>query len=638
MNIKILTSYHKKCELITTDIIKPIQVGTAINGCIYPQHLHDNTGDNISEKNRMYCELTAQYWAWKNLDADYYGFMHYRRYFCFDNGALERNHMGFVELPYPNSTAMEKLHISDDELEKTVASYDIISVAPYNSINWGGSALTVREHYARCHKIEDLDLVLDIISEKHPEFKTAAEKYLGGHKLYFCNMFIMKKELFFDYCEWLFDILAEHEKRGDFRDYSEYQRRVSGFLAERLWGVYLTWLKENKDVRVLEVPVCFFESTEENTPVKPAFAENNVPVVFASNDSYVPYLAVALKSLIENTTRERNYDIIVLHADITEENQARLTRELVQAENISLRFKNVAPVYNKYKDYELSLYAHFTVEICFRLLIQNIMPDYDKVVYLDSDLTVLADVAELYDTPMGDNLLAAVKDADSIGCANGYQPEHIKYQTEKLKLKNPLDYFNSGVLVMNLAEMRKSFTVEELMEKAAEDKWQLLDQDVLNMLCEGRVTFLDMAWNVMMNWTIDTMRRTDAIKHAPYQIYLDYMESRKAPKIAHYAGVQKPWKYPDCDFARYFWQYARMTGGYEAIVAQAGEESACRQMENRITHLESVSTDSNTNANNNSNGFRSWRGHSAGWYVKKSIKALVPYGILRVWQRIRYGF
>ncbi len=569
MNIKILTSYHKKCELITTDIIKPIQVGTAINGCIYPQHLHDNTGDNISEKNRMYCELTAQYWAWKNLDADYYGFMHYRRYFSFDNGALKRNHMNFVEMPYPNSTAMEKLHLSDDELEALIGQYDVISAEPLEV----GKIIPVRtvyEFFEANHRTEDYDVLMSVISEKYPEFYATAEEYFKRTSGYFYNMYIMKKDLFFDYCEWLFDILAEHEKRRDFYDYNIMEYRVSGYLAERLWGVYLTWLKENKDIRVLEVPVCFFESTEENTPVKPAFAENNVPVVFAANDSYVPYLAVALKSLIENTSCERNYDIIVLHADITEENQARLTRELVQADNISLRFKNVEQASYKYKDYDLYLHAYFTKETYFRFFIQDIMPDYEKVVYLDSDLTLLADVAELYDTPMGENLLAAVKDADSIGCANGYHPEHIKYQMEKLKLKNPLDYFNSGVLVMNLAEMRKSFTVDELMEKAAEDKWQLLDQDVLNMLCAGRVKFLDMAWNVMMNWTIDTMRRTDAVKHAPYQIYLDYMESRKAPKIVHYSGFQKPWQYADCDLSHYFWQYARMTSFYEPLVACAG--------------------------------------------------------------------
>lgn len=572
MNIKILTAYHKKCELITTDIIKPIQVGAAINGCIYPQHLNDNTGDNISEKNGMYCELTAQYWAWKNLDADYYGFMHYRRYFSFDNGELKRNHIGFVELPYPNSTAMEKLHLSDGELEAFVGQYDVISAKP--EVMGKSDSCTVYRQYDSNHKIEDLDLVLDIISEKHPEFKAAADEYLGGHKLYFGNMFIMKKELFFDYCEWLFDILAEHEKRGDFRDYSEYQRRVSGFLAERLWGVYLTWLRENRKLRVLEVPVCFFENTEEDTLVKPAFAEDNVPVVFAANDSYVPYLAVALKSLIENTSRERNYDLIVLHTDITEENQARLTHELVHTENVSLRFKNVAPIYNKYKDYDLRVFDQLSVETYFRFFIQDIMPDYDKAIYLDSDLTVLADVAELYDTPLGDNLLAAVRDADSAGAFNGDSADYKLYQLKEMKLEKPFDYFNAGVLVINLSEMRKSFEVDEVVRFAESKKWHFLDQDVLNMLCEGRVTFLDMTWNVMMDWKIGSSGRINTIKHAPYQIYLGYMESRKAPGIVHYAGIQKPWKYPDCDFATYFWQYARMTSFYEPLVAYAGAEGA----------------------------------------------------------------
>lgn len=633
MNIKILTSYHKKCELISTDIIKPIQVGTAINGCIYPQHLHDDTGDNISEKNRMYCELTAQYWAWKNLDADYYGFMHYRRYFDFGNDVSKKKSNHGPELPYLNSTAIEKLHLSDSELETLVGQYDVIS-AKLEVVEKSDSC-TVYKQYDSNHKIEDLDLALDIISEKYPEFKAAADKYLGGHKLYCANMYIMKKQLFFDYCEWLFDILVEYEKRGEYDDYSLYQYRVCGFLAERLWGVYLTWLKENKKLRVLEVPICFFENTEENTPVKPAFSESNVPVVFAANDSYAPYLAVALKSLIENTSRERNYDLIVLHTDITRENQARLTRELVHTENVSLRFKNVAPVFEEYVKLDLRVYAQISKETYFRFLIQDIMPDYDKVIYLDSDLILLADIAELYDTPMGGKLLAAVRDADSAGEVNELDPDYRQYQLEKMKLEKPFDYFNAGVLVINLAEMRKSFTVHEILKLAASEKWHFLDQDVLNMLCAGRVTFLDMTWNVMMDWKIGSSSRINIIKHAPYQIYLGYMESRKAPKLVHYAGIQKPWKCADCDFAEYFWQYARMTGFYETIAAQACAGRAYRQKENRVGPLEKICTDSN---NNNRNGFRSWRGHSVGWYVKKSIKALVPYGILRVWQRIRYGF
>lgn len=572
MNIKILTAYHRKSELITTDIIKPIQVGTDINGVICPQHLHDNTGDNISGKNGMYCELTAQYWAWKNLDADYYGFMHYRRYFAFDCAELLKNELDDVLLPHLTPSALKTLHLTDDELEKTVAAYDVITAEPYDVKKTGFS--TVYKQYKANHKIKDLDLVLDIISEKHPEFRPSADKYLSSRMLCHANMYIMKKQLFFDYCEWLFDILAEYERRGEYKDYSLYQYRVCGFLAERLWGVYLTWLKENKNLRVLEAPVCFFENTDENTPVTPAFAENNVPVVLAANDAYVPYLAVALKSLVENTSRERNYDIIVLHADITEENQARLTRELVHAENISLRFKNVTPVFDEYVKLDLRVVDQISKETYFRFLIQDIMPDYDKVVYIDSNLIFLADVAELYDTPMGTNLLAAVRDADSAGAFNELYPDYKQYQLEKMKLENPFDYLNAGVLLINLAEMRKSFTVQEIMKFAASEKWHFLDQDVLNMLCEGRVTFLDMAWNVMMDWKIGTMSRMDAIVHAPHWLYLDYLHSRNAPKIVHYAGIQKPWKCANCDFAEYFWQYARMTSFYEPLVAYSNANCA----------------------------------------------------------------
>lgn len=148
MNIKILTSYHKKCALVSSEIIRPIQVGTSINGTAYSDTLHDNTGINISDKNRMYCELTAQYWAWKNLEADYYGFMHYRRYFCFSMSHLNEDQFGNVLLPYPDEQAIKKLHLSDAEIEKVVMQYDLICTAPQDTKELGQGA-TVYEHYKR---------------------------------------------------------------------------------------------------------------------------------------------------------------------------------------------------------------------------------------------------------------------------------------------------------------------------------------------------------------------------------------------------------------------------------------------------------------------------------------------------------
>lgn len=632
MDIKILTSYHKKCALISSDIIKPIQVGTDINGCIYPEYLHDNTGDNISAKNRMYCELTAQYWAWKNLDADYYGFMHYRRYFSLNTAILDEDQYGNVMFDSPNEICIEKLHLSDSEIRATVSQYDLICTEPQIVSNLG-SCSSVYEQYKKSshHRIEDLDTVLNIITEKYPQFIQAARKYINGDKGYYCNMYIMKKELFHDYSNWLFDILAEHEKRSDFRNYDIDEYRVSGFLGERLWGIYYTWLKENKQLRIIEVQRSFFANTGENVnfDILPAFSENNIPVVLSADNKYVPYVATLLKSIMGNANSAKNYDFVILNTNISEENKNRLRNEYKGNTNLSIRFFDVSHLFNSYTLYT---HSHFTVEIYFRLLMQDIMRNYDKVIYLDSDMIILDDVSKLYDVSLGDNYLAAVKDVDSAGCFNGIDPNRKEYHDKYLKLADPYAYFNSGVLVFNLSEIRKNISTSQVMDLAVSQSWLFPDQDVLNMLCAGKVSYLDMSWNVMMNWKDASSCRMDTARRAPHWLFSAYTESRKAPKIVHYAGFQKPWSYPDCDFAEHFWKYARETSFYEEIVAHASADAA---LHSQKADRQSVDTSAAIHQNGYS---RSWRGHSIAWYIKKCVKSLVPYGVLRVWQRLRYGF
>lgn len=566
MNIKILTSYHKKCELVSSEFIKPIQVGTSINGSIYEDSLHDNTGDNISAKNRMYCELTAQYWAWKNLDADYYGFMHYRRYFSFNPSILEEDTYGNVVLPYPDKTAIKKLHLSDAEIERTVKEYDLICTTA-QSVKDLGVGNSVYEHYKRSpyHRIKDFDTVLSIISEKYPEYSEAARKYINGHMAYFCNMYIMKKELFQDYSAWLFDILEEHEKRANFDDYDINEYRVSGFLAERLWGIYYTWLKENKNYKILEVQRSFFKNTDENEEIMPAFSENNVPIVLAADNKYTPYVTVLLRSIIDNANPNRNYDFVILNSNITDENKRGLRAEFRDSLNVSIRFTNVKRLFD---NYDLYLHRHFTVEIYYRLFMQDIMKNYDKVIYLDSDMVVLEDICKLYDMELDDNYMAVVQDVDSAGCYNGVDPDRKEYHAKYMKMNDPYAYFNSGVLLMNLIKFRQDFTSDQIMQFAASKKWLFPDQDVLNVLCEGKVFYLDMTWNVMMNWKNTISSRIETAKRAPYWLYLEYMESRKSPKIVHYAGFQKPWDVPDCDYAEFFWKYAKRTKAYEVLLAK----------------------------------------------------------------------
>ena len=421
--------------------------------------------------------------------------------------------------------------------------------------------LSLRDQYniAEQHHSEDLDCVLGILGERYPQMVDVANRYLDSKSGYFCNMFIAKKEVFLPYCEWLFDILEEHERRRDFSMYDPSSYRVSGYLAERLCGIYFTWLIEQGAYKFRELQRPFFSDVAKPKLPMPVFSGENgvmpVVLVLSANEYYVPYLGVLLRSIKEMSNSNRMYDIVVLHRDITDQSQSVLVR-MMHADNISLRFFNTARFMAAYED-SLFLRGHFRIETYFRLLMQEILPDYGKVLYLDSDMVVTRDIAELYDCDVEGYLLAAARDADTAGLYNGFEPNKKFYMDDVLKIRDPYGYFQAGTILFNLDEFRRRYSVSEIFEFATSNEWELLDQDVLNYLAQGNVKYIDMCWNVMVDWR--GIRVKDIIARAPRPLYLEYMAARKNPAIVHYAGPDKPWDVLDSDFADVFWDYAMRT-------------------------------------------------------------------------------
>lgn len=238
MNIKILVATHKAYWVPDDDIYLPLHVGR--EGKQYLGFIGDNTGDNISSKNSNYCELTGLYWAWKNLQCDYIGLCHYRRYFstgCHGTDIESKQKSIYHRVDY----------------EKLLQQYDVILPKKRNYY-----IETVRSQYEHAHNKRDLDEIERIIAEKFPEYSEAFTKVMNRTKLHILNMFAMRKELFDEYCEWLFDILFELEKRIDISHYNQYEARVFGFLSERLFNVWL----ENKELNVIEVDVINLEHVD----------------------------------------------------------------------------------------------------------------------------------------------------------------------------------------------------------------------------------------------------------------------------------------------------------------------------------------------------------------------------------------
>ena len=252
-DIKIFVCCHKKTEVPEYPLLIPIQLGTALTGERFPGFLSDNEGENISNKNRSYCELTAQYWAWKNVTADYYGFFHYRRYLYPEPDA---------KLPYrierrPDGQLLDRLGYG--KFAEMIRRYDIILPMKEDM------HIPVRTHYAgsRYHHREDMDLMERIVNERFPEMTAAMDRYLSGSRCVFGNIFIMKREVFYDYCGWLFPILEEFDVLSDTSGYSVQEKRVDGYLAERLLGIYAEFCRENGALKTAEFPrVLFYTGTE----------------------------------------------------------------------------------------------------------------------------------------------------------------------------------------------------------------------------------------------------------------------------------------------------------------------------------------------------------------------------------------
>ncbi len=243
MDIRLFVSCHKPFPVPQVPLLTPLQVAAALREDTLSGPLRDDTGDNISEKNRSYCELTAQYWAWKNVKADYFGFFHYRRYLYPDLAAKR---------PYrvegaPTAELLDKLGF--DAFPRLVEGYDLI--APRGERMY----LPVRTHYAQAkhHHGRDLALAEEIVQDLSPTCSAALEEYLGQDVCYFGNIFIMSAPLFHRYCGWLFPILEEFDRRADLTGYGTQDLRVDGYLAERLFGGFYTKLRA-EGAKTLELP------------------------------------------------------------------------------------------------------------------------------------------------------------------------------------------------------------------------------------------------------------------------------------------------------------------------------------------------------------------------------------------------
>lgn len=571
-NIRIFVTAHKNVDRFDSDIMQPVQVGPKNER--FPWAFHDDEGENIADLNPRYCELTTQYWAWKNINADYYGFCHYRRYFDFSETVHEENAFGEIMDDYIDAKAAKEYGLDDNNIAHVVKQYDVITT-PFGDldeiINKYGSPRALWEAAPLLHD-DDLKRCYQILCAMYPDYRKDAQDFFNGNKACFCNMFIMKKEIFFDYCSWMFPILEEFDRNTDYSTYSKEALRTPGHLSERLLNIYLMHHKRiGSNWKFKELQCVHFTNPEPAEELKPldVFDKPIVPVVFAADDNYVPQLTTTVYSAMKNADPSYFYDVVVLQRNVAWDKQERLRDFFKQFPNMSLRFTNVE---RELSGYDLSTNnAHISIETYYRFLIQKLLPFYDKVLYLDSDIVINGDIAKLYNTELQGKLLGAIRDIDFLANLNVKHGKRMGYAKNVLKMKNPYDYFQAGVLVLNTKAMRERYTIRQWLTYASNPAFIYNDQDVLNAHCEGEVLYLPWEWNVVHDCG---GRVGNLFVQAPNDIYDAYMRSRNNPQIIHYAGFQKPWTDPDCDFASIYWRYARETPFYERLLKRVVKATA----------------------------------------------------------------
>ena len=270
--------------------------------------------------------------------------------------------------------------------------------------------------------------------------------------------------------------------------------------------------------------------------------KQEIPIFFAIDDNYAPFFAVALTSLLDNASKNYFYKIYVLTTSLRKEyaDRLRLVVDDLAVDNATIDFVSMKDEMEKSSG-SFHLRHYYSRETYCRIFIPRVFKQYDKVLYLDSDIVVTGDIAELYNTDLGDNLVAAASEEVMV--------DYDVYGTyvEKTLGVWRYDYFSAGVLLINAKLYRKENIETKFIDLLNSFTFRVTqDEDYLNVLCKGRVQPVSLGWN----------------KSAYKNPHFD----DKDLKLIHYKINWKPWHYDNILYEDYFWKYAKETFLYDKIL------------------------------------------------------------------------
>ena len=370
--------------------------------------------------------MTSLYWAWKNYDKlgnpDYIGLMHYRRHFVFrEDEKIVYNIENFDEESY-----LREINYSPEKVYNMLEGCDFITHI--------GKVINVYNHYIENHRQEDLDLAVDIMLEKYPEYKEITKEYFAGDYSNFCNMFIMNKKLFFQYCEWIFDILEEFEKRVDVSE-----KRF--FISERLTGIFIAKLMADKSLKYKVLPISFIED-----PVK-------IPIAMPVSREKLFQVGTTMTSILEAAKGYNQFQFYLLNDGHLEAHERQKFDEFEK----------------KYSYCKIEFIDTDVKEEFYPLYVSEALSGINKCIYMSGNIVALQDLGEFYRICSTDDYYAvgtSLKDYD------------VKAQKKEL---------SSYILVLNCGRLRQ----HKMWEKSENDiNAGKHGMEIFNRFCENQIGYI----------------------------------------------------------------------------------------------------------------------------------------------------
>ena len=308
----------------------------------------------------------------------------------------------------------------------------------------------------------------------------------------------------------------------------------------------------------------------------PAFAQNNVPVVIAANNLYAPYAGVFIRSLLDHVSEENNYDIIIFNRDISAENKRLLTYLAAGHTNISIRFYDPSPLFVSFHYEERG----WPLEIFYKIVAPHVLDYPGKLITIDADMLLRTDIALLMEEDLEGRGVGGVRDV----MLNAMYACDYTSNTKNIKVRNYFrdvcgfddleNYVNSGLLLFDREEYVRELDMETILNTAQQHQYIYPDQDVLNVLMNGKIKHLDFAWNVQL----PLQPRFAKLIEAGSRLFNGaYERAYEDPYILHWAARPKPWVCPDVPYGGEWWQTALRTLFVGHIIARMTDEQEKRR-------------------------------------------------------------